>query len=115
MTPPDEVQFTAIQTWSDGSTRDVTASAQWTSRIRRCSPVSAGFAKALAGGEVGLTVQVGPLTSQPRSVRVVPAMPEWDGRLQADASVGRGLQLRLCRCRLSSGSGPTLRLSGKSH
>ena len=79
VTPPEEVQFTASQTWSDGSTRDVTASAQWTSSNPAVLSVSAGLTKALAGGEVGLTVQVGPLTSQPRAVRVVPSIPEWNG------------------------------------
>lgn len=79
VSPPDEVQFTAIETWSDGSTRDVTASAQWTSTNPLVLSISAGVAKALAGGEVGLTIQVGPLTSQPRSVRVVPSIPEWNG------------------------------------
>ena len=79
VTPPAEVQFTAIQTWSDGSTRDVTASGQWTSSNPAVLSVSAGLTKALAGGEVGLTVQVGPLTSQPRAVRVVPDRPEWNG------------------------------------
>ena len=79
LTPPAEVQFTAVQTWSDGSTRDVTASAQWSSSNPSVLSVSAGLARALASGEVGLTVQVGPLTSQPRSVRVVPSIPEWNG------------------------------------
>ena len=79
VTPPEEVQFTAIQTWSDGSTRDVTASAQWTSSNPSVLSVSAGLARALAGGEVGLTIQVGPLASQPRAVRVVPSIPEWNG------------------------------------
>src|SRR5262245_13161814 len=31
VTPQTQAQFTAIQTWSDGSSVDVTASAQWTS------------------------------------------------------------------------------------
>lgn len=79
VTPPEEVQFTAVQTWSDGSTRDVTSSAQWASSNPAVLSVSAGLARALASGEVGLTVQVGPLTSQPRSVRVVPSLPEWNG------------------------------------
>ena len=80
VSPPEEVQFTAVQTWSDGSTRDVTASAQWTSTNPSVLSVSAGSAKALAGGEVGLTVQAGSLTSQPKSVRVVPSIPEWNGK-----------------------------------
>ena len=74
-----EVQFTAVQTWSDGSTRDVTASALWTSSNPAVLFVTAGLAKALSGGEVGLTAQIEQLTSQPRSVRVVPSLPEWTG------------------------------------
>ena len=80
VSPPEEVQFTAVQTWSDGSTRDVTASAQWTSTNPSVLSVSAGSAKALAGGEAGLTVRVGSLTSQPKAVRVVPSIPEWNGK-----------------------------------
>ena len=79
VTPPEEVRFTAIQTWSDGTTRDVTEIAQWTSTNPSVLSVSAGLARALASGEVGLTIQVGPLTSQPRAVRVVPAIAEWNG------------------------------------
>jgi len=79
MTAPAEVQFTAVQTLSDGSTRDVTARAQWTSSNPSVLSVSAGLAKALAGGEVGLTARVDPLISQLKSVRVVPSAPEWNG------------------------------------
>ena len=79
VTYPADVQFAAIQTWSDGSTRDVTATAQWTSSNPSVLSVSAGLARALASGEVGLTVQIGPLTSQPKSVRVVPSRAEWSG------------------------------------
>ena len=75
----DEVRFTAMQTWSDGSTRDVTATAQWTSSNPLVLSVSAGRARALAAGEVGLTAQVEQLVSQPRAVRVVPPRPEWEG------------------------------------
>jgi hypothetical protein len=80
VTPGVEVRFTALQTWSDGSTRDVTASALWTSTNPSVLLVNAGFAYAPeAGGEVGLTAHVAPLTSQRKSVRVVPLTPEWDG------------------------------------
>lgn len=79
LTQPAEVQFTAVQTWSDASTRDVTASAQWISSNPLVLSVNAGLANTLAGGEVGLTAQVDQLTSQPKSVRVMPSMPEWDG------------------------------------
>ena len=47
VTPPAEVQFTALQTWSDGSVRDVTASAQWTSTNPSVLSVSAGRAEGL--------------------------------------------------------------------
>jgi hypothetical protein len=79
MTLPDEVQFTAIQTWSDGSARDVTAGAQWTSIKPAVLAVNAGVAKGLAVGEAGLTARLEQLTSQLKFVRVVPAGPEWDG------------------------------------
>ena len=79
VTLPAEVLFTAVQIWSDGSMRDVTASAQWTSTNPLVLSVKAGVATALAGGEVALTVAVEQLTSQPKSVRVVPSKPEWDG------------------------------------
>lgn len=79
VTLPGEVSFTAVQIWSDGSMRNVTTSAQWTSTNPLVLSVKAGVATALAGGEVGLTVAVEQLTSQPKTVRVVPSKPEWDG------------------------------------
>ena len=79
VTVPAEVQFTARQTWSDGSTRDVTASAQWTSSNSSVLSVSAGLARTLASGEAGLTAQVEQLISQPKAVRVIPLRPEWEG------------------------------------
>jgi hypothetical protein len=66
ISPPAEAQFTAVQTMSDGSTRDVTAMAKWTSSNPSVLSVKAGLAKALAGGEVGLTAELeGRVTSQP--------------------------------------------------
>lgn len=76
---PSEVQFTALQTWSDGSSRDVTASAQWTSSNPSVLSVSSGLAKALAPGEVRVSAQVGELPVNPKGVRVLPATPEWNG------------------------------------
>jgi hypothetical protein len=83
-----EVQFTALQSWSDGSARDVTATAQWTSTNPLVLSVSAGRARPLAAGEVGLTAQVEQLISQPRPVRVVPTGPEWEG--QYTLTIGGG-------------------------
>jgi hypothetical protein len=79
VTVPAAVQFTAVQTWFDGSMQDVTARAQWTSSNPAVLSVNAGFATALAGGEVGLTAQLDGLTSQPKSVRVMSLVSEWDG------------------------------------
>ena len=79
VTLPAEVQFTALQMWSDGSTRDVTARAQWTSSNSSVLSVSGGLARTLASGEAGLTAQVEQLISQPKAVRVVPLKPEWEG------------------------------------
>ena len=79
LTASAAVQFTAVQTWSDGSTYDVTANAQWTSTNPSVLSISAGRATGLAGGEVGLTASLANLTSQPKAVRVVPVRPEWDG------------------------------------
>lgn len=80
ITVPLAVQYTAIQTWSDGSVRDVTARAQWTSSNPAVLFVNvAGLGRAMATGEVGLTARFDQLTSQPKSVRVAPSKPEWDG------------------------------------
>jgi hypothetical protein len=79
LTPPAEARFMAVEMWSDGSTRDVTASAQWTSSNPSVLSISGGVGRALTGGEVGLTVQFGRFTSQPKSVRVIPSIPEWTG------------------------------------
>ena len=72
-------QFTAVQTWSDGSNRDVTAAAQWTSTNPAVLSVSAGLATALTAGQVDVRAQFEQLNSQPRAVRVVPVANEWDG------------------------------------
>jgi len=77
--PAAEVQFTALQSWSDGSTRDVTAIAQWVSTNPSVLSVSEGLAKALTPGEVGVSAHIGQLPVNPKTVRVVPAAPEWNG------------------------------------
>jgi hypothetical protein len=79
VTPPAQVNYTAFQTWSDGSSRDVTAAAAWTSTNPAVLSVNAGVATASAAGEVRLTAQFEQFISQPVLVRVVPATPEWNG------------------------------------
>jgi hypothetical protein len=79
LTTSAEVQFTAIQTWTDGSSRDVTARAQWTSSNPLVLSVTAGLAKALAFGEAGLLAETDGLVSQPKSVRIAPRVGELDG------------------------------------
>jgi hypothetical protein len=74
-----EVRFTALQTWSDGSSRDVTASAQWTSSNPSVLSVSGGLAMALAPGEAQVSAHLGDLPVNPRGVRVLPATAEWNG------------------------------------
>jgi hypothetical protein len=86
--PGIEAQFLAIQTWTDGSNRDVTASAQWTSSNPAVLSVNAGSTRALAAGEVGLTAQLGPLTTQPKSVQVIPTTTEWNGSYLLTISAG---------------------------
>lgn len=88
VTPPAETQFTAVQTLSDGSTLDVTAIARWTSSNPSVLSVSGGLAKALTGGEVGLTAAVGRVTSQPKSVQVVPQTAEWEGAYTLSIAAG---------------------------
>ena len=93
ITPPAETQFTAVQTLSDGSTRDVTAIAKWTSSNPSVLSVSAGLAKAITGGEVGLTAEVegrvgGRVTSQPKAVQVVPLTAEWEGAYTLSIAAG---------------------------
>ena len=79
VTPPGQTQFAAIQTWSDGATVDVTASAQWTNTNPTVLSIGAGLATALAPGEAGLTARFDQFVSQPRTVLVVPPFPEWNG------------------------------------
>jgi hypothetical protein len=78
--PGAEVRFIALQMWSDGSTRDVTSSARWESSNPAVLTVSGGLAKALAPGEVRLAAHVDQLPVNPKGVRVVPTIPEWQGR-----------------------------------
>ena len=77
--PPGQTQFTAVQTWSDGSTVDVTSSAQWTSTSPSVLSIGAGLATALAPGETGVTARFEQYVSQRKTVLVLPAFPEWNG------------------------------------
>jgi hypothetical protein len=77
--PAVEVRYTALEIWSDGSRRDVTASALWTSSNPAVLSVSGGLAKGLAPGEVRVSAQVEQLPVNPKGVRVIPARHEWDG------------------------------------
>lgn len=76
---PSEATFVAVQTWSDGSTRDVTAASHWTSTNPSVLSISAGRGTPVAGGEVAVTVQFEGRTSLPKQVMVVPSTPEWAG------------------------------------
>lgn len=74
-----EAEFTALQIWSDGSRRDVTASALWSSSNPAVLSVSGGLAKGLALGEVRVSAQVEQLPVNPKGVRVLPLRSELDG------------------------------------
>lgn len=77
--PGAEVRFIALQMWSDGSIRDVTASAEWASSNPAVLSVSGGLAKALSPGEVRLSAHIDQLPVNPKGVRVIPSTPEWKG------------------------------------
>lgn len=74
-----EAEFTALQIWSDGSRRDVTASALWSSSNPAVLSVSGGLAKGLALGEVRVSAQVEQLPVNPKGVRVLPLRSELEG------------------------------------
>jgi hypothetical protein len=74
-----EVRFTALQTWSDGSTRDVTASAQWSSSNPSVLSVSGGLAMGLAPGEARVFAHLADLPVNSKGVRVLPAAPGLSG------------------------------------
>lgn len=79
VTQLDHIVFTVLQTWSDGSSRDVTAAATLTSSNPLVLSISAGAGTALAAGEVGLTARLDQFTSQRKTVFVIPTAPEWNG------------------------------------
>src|SRR4029450_5184886 len=79
VTQLDQVSFKVLQTWSDGSSRDVTAAATLSSSNSSVLSISAGLGMAVAAGEVGLTAQFEGFTSQRKTVFVIPTTPEWNG------------------------------------
>jgi hypothetical protein len=84
---PAPTQFTAFQTWSDGSSIDVTAGAQWISSNPSVMSVVGGLATGSATATVDLTVRY-QQHSQRKALFVVPATPEWSGTF--DLTVGGG-------------------------
>jgi hypothetical protein len=84
---PASTQFRAFQTWSDGSSIDVTTSAQWTSSNPSVMSVVGGLATGSATATVDLTVRY-LQHSQRKALFVVPATPEWSGTF--DLTVGGG-------------------------
>ena len=72
-------RFQVLQTWSDGSTLDVTAAATLTSSNPAVLSISAGLGTGLDAGEVGLTANIGGFATQRKTVFVVPPTPEWNG------------------------------------
>lgn len=79
VTERDRITFTVLQIWTDGSSRDVTASAVLTSSNPSVLSISGTTGTALAAGEVGLTARFDQVTSQRKTVFVVPTAPEWNG------------------------------------
>jgi hypothetical protein len=79
VTQLDQVSFKVLQTWSDGSSSDVTAAATLSSSNSSVLSISAGLGMAVAAGEVGLTAQFEGFTSQRKTVFVIPTTPEWNG------------------------------------
>ena len=74
-----QARFQVLQTWSDGSTHDVTAAATLTSSNPAVLSVSAGLGTGLDAGEVGLTAHLGEFAAQRKTVFVLPSTPEWNG------------------------------------
>ena len=78
----DTQQFTAIATYSDGSTRDVTAEADWASSNTAVATIDdAGLATGVAGGSTEITATFGGMTGAPASILTItaapPAIPWW--------------------------------------
>ena len=79
VTELDRITFRVLQIWTDGTSRDVSASAAVTSSNPSVLSISGTTATALDAGEVGLTAQLDQFTSQRKTVFVVPTAPEWNG------------------------------------
>jgi hypothetical protein len=88
VTQLQQVTFKVVQTWSDGSHRDVTAAATVISSNPSVLSISAGLGMALAAGEVGLTARFESFISQRKTVSVVPTTAEWAGEYRL--TVGGG-------------------------
>ena len=77
--PLAQVQFKVLQTWSNGSSRDVTARATLTSSNPSVLSLNAGVGTGVAAGEVGLTAHFEGFASQRKTVFVIPISSEWNG------------------------------------
>jgi uncharacterized protein YjdB len=67
-------QFKATGTWSDGSTGDVTTTANWTSSAGNVATVKSGLATGAAGGTATLTATISGITGT-ATLTVTPAAP----------------------------------------
>jgi len=90
-------QLTALGTFSDGSTMDLTTTVVWASADPTIATVDAsGLASALALGPTTITAQRGPVTSNAQLTVVLPAVGPW---LAVPGFVGRpchdGIQLSM--------------------
>ena len=79
VTPLVPASFRVLQTWSNGSIRDVTTGATMTSSNPSVLSLDAGLGMPLAAGEVGLTAHFQGLASQRKTIFVIPLKPEWNG------------------------------------
>jgi hypothetical protein len=75
----DRIVFRVRQIWTDGSSFDVTSFATLTSSNPSVMSIDGTTATALDAGEVGLTARFGQLTSQRKTVFVVPTVSKWNG------------------------------------
>jgi uncharacterized protein YjdB len=73
-------QFTATATYTDGSTADVTAEADWASSDEDVATVVAGLATGVDGGTTEITATLAGVTGGPATLTVTappPAFPWW--------------------------------------
>jgi hypothetical protein len=100
ITPADTVistgtstQFTAIGSYSDNTTRDVTALASWScDNQSKTSITSSGLAKAIEGGEVMITATIGLVTQKTTltivSITLMPSSTIFSKTVTIETSVG---------------------------